>query len=197
MKATYSLLALVLIAGCRTSISTQNHFVLTAERDPTLAVTRTTGVLDVHRLTMERTYDSKGFVYRTDLNEFAVDYYNGFLVSPSQMITERVRHWLSQADLFSRILTPGSQAEPTHALEGHILNLYGDFREDRPATAIFEIKFFLINHEDRSGEVILNKTYRETEPVDTHDASCLTHALDLCLERILTALEGDIAKALQ
>ena len=44
---------------------------------------------------------------------------------------------------------------------------------------------------------MLNKTYRETEPIDTRDASRLIHALDLCLERILTALEGDIAKALK
>ena len=196
MKATCYFLALVLIAGCRNSPNTQDHFVLNAERAQQATVTKTTGVLDVHRLTIDRAYDSKGLVYRKGSNEYDIDYYNGFLVSPSQMITERSRTWLSKADLFARILTPGSQAEPTHALEGHVLKLYGDFREEQQAAAVLEIKFLLINQQDRSGQVLINKTYRETEPIDTRDASCLVHAMDTCLERMLNVLEDDIAGAM-
>jgi hypothetical protein len=168
-----------------------------AERDSTLAATRTTGVLDVHRLTIDRTYDSKGLVYRKGVNEYDVDYYNGFLVPPAEMITGRTRTWLSKADLFSRVLTPASQAKPTHALEGHILKLFGDFREGRQVAAVLEIKFFLIDDQDRTGRVLLNTTYSETEPLEIRDAASLVHAMDLCLQRILEALEGDVAEALK
>ncbi|MCP4453230.1 MAG: hypothetical protein GY809_17355 [Planctomycetes bacterium] len=193
----YCLLALALIAGCRTSVNTQSHFVLHAERSDQADTGQAKGILDVHRITIDRTYDFKGFVYRKAGHEFEIDYYNGFLVSPAQMITERARHWLSRANLFERVLNPASQADPTHALEGHILKLYGVFKEDEPFEAVFEVKFFLIDHQSRTGQVILIKTYGETEPMETQDAACFVEAVDRCLERILTSLERDVAQALQ
>ena len=112
MKPTYCVLfALALAAGCRTSISTQSHYVLNAERAEQAASAPSDDILDVHRLTIDRTYDFKGLVYKKDAHEYEIDYYNGFLVSPSQMITDRVRRWLSEAGLFARVLDPASQAE--------------------------------------------------------------------------------------
>ncbi len=197
MKANYCLLTLALIAGCRTSVNTQSHFALHAERSPQAQTVQAKGVLDVHRITIDRTYDFKGFVYKKGEHKFEIDYYNGFLVSPAQMITERVRHWLSEADLFARVLNPAAQAEPTHALEGHIVKLYGNYQEDEPFSAVFEVKFILIDQRNRTGHVMFSKTYREAQPMETPDASCFVEAVDLCLERILKTLERDVAQALQ
>jgi len=193
----YCVFVLALAGGCRTSISTQSHYVFNAERARPASGTDTTGILDVHRLTIDRTYDFKGLVYKKDTHEFAIDYYNGFLVSPSQMITERTRNWLAKAGVFGRVLNPGSQAEPTHALEGHIVNLYGDYQDKQKPKAVMEIKFFLISHQDRTGKVLLNETYGEIQSMETIEAPDLVRALDLCLERILRSLEGDVAKALK
>lgn len=196
MKMSHCLLALALVAGCRTSVNTQSHFVLHAERPQQASADQARGILDVHRITIDRTYDFKGFVYKKGLHEFEIDYYNGFLVSPPQMITERVHHWLSKAHLFERVLNPASQADPTYALEGHIVKLYGDFQEDGPFAAILEIKFFLIDHQNRTGQVILSETYSETQAMEAHDAPSFVEAVDLCLERILTSLERDVSQAL-
>ena len=196
MKISHCLLALALVTGCRTSVNTQSHFVLHAERPQQASVDQARGILDVHRMTIDRTYDFKGFVYKKGSHEFEIDYYNGFLVSPPQMITERVRHWLSEADLFERVLNPASQADPTHGLEGHIVKLYGCFQEDEPFAAVFEVKFFLTDYQNRTGHVILSKTYSETQPMETHDGPCFVEAVDICLERILKALESDIAGVL-
>jgi ABC-type uncharacterized transport system auxiliary subunit len=196
MKMSHCLLTLALVAGCRTSVNTQSHFVLHAERPQQASADQGRGILDVHRMTIDRTYDFKGFVYKKGSHEFEIDYYNGFLVSPPQMITERVRHWLSEADLFERVLNPASQADPTHALEGHIVKLYGNFQEDEPFAAVFEIKFFLTDYQNRTGHVILSKTYSETQPTETHDGPSFIEAVDICLERILKAVESDIAGVL-
>jgi ABC-type uncharacterized transport system auxiliary subunit len=192
----YCLLALALVGGCRTSVHTQSHYVLDAERAQHDSVTETTGILDVHRLTIDRTYDFKGLVYKRDLHEYAIDYYNGFLVSPSQMMTECTRDWLSKAHLFARVLDPGSQAEPTHNLEGHIINLYGDYQDKQQPKAVLEMRFFLIKHEDRTGRVLLSETYTETQSMETMDAPDLVQSLDDCLARILEALEADVSEAL-
>ncbi len=197
MKANYCLLTLALIVGCRTSVNTQSHFVLHAERSQQAQTAQAKGVLDVHRITIDRTYDFKGFVYKKGEHEFEIDYYNGFLVSPAQMITERVRHWLSEADLFARVLNPAAQAEPTHALEGHIVRLYGNYQEDEPFSAVFEVKFILIDHRNRTGHVMFSKTYSETQPLDTYEASRFVEAVDLCLGRILKSLERDVTQALK
>ncbi len=198
MKASlYCLIVLILVGGCRTSVNTQSHYVLNTERSGQDSPVEGVGVLDVHRLTIDRTYDSKGLVYKKSLHEYEIDYYNGFLVSPSQMITERVHHWLSNATLFARVLNPGSQALATHAIEGHIMKLYGDFQANEQANAVFEIQFLLIDHRDRTGQVLFNKTYMETQSMETHDASCLVHAFDSCLARVLKALEKDVAGVLE
>lgn len=196
VRITY-LLVFVLIAGCRTSINTQSQYVLNAERAQETPTSDAAGVLDVHRFTIDRTYDFKDLVYRKDSHKYEIDYYNGFLVSPSQMITERARNWLSRSSLFSRVLHPGSQAEPTHALEGHIVNLYGDYRAGQQAKAVMEVRFFLIDQEDRVGGVLLKETYAETQPLAAMDASDLVQAMDDCLMRILEALERDVAEALE
>jgi len=193
----YALLVLALAAGCRTSINTQSQYVLGVERAEASSDSVTSGVLDVHRLTIDRTYDFKGLVYKKNTHEYEIDYYSAFLVSPSQMITERTRHWLSKAGLFARVLNPGAQANPTHALEGHVVSLYGDYQDKQAPRAVMEMKFFLINHQDRTGRVLLKETYRETESMDATDAPCLVHALDVCLERILQALERDVSQALK
>lgn len=198
MKIKVSLLVFVLFAvGCRQSVNTQNHFVLNAERAEEAVTGQAIGVLDVHRFTIDRAYDFKGFVHRKAKNEYEVDYYNGFLVSPSQMITERTRDWLSKTGLFERILNPGSQAEPTHALEGHIVKLYADFQDKHSAKAYVEIKCFLIDMQNRSDQVLLSRTYMESQTLDNLEADDLVAAMDLCLERILKAMETDIANALR
>jgi len=197
MKMPHYLLAFALVTGCRSSVNTQSHFILHAERPEQASVDDAKGLLDVYRITIDRTYDFKGFVYKKGVHEFEIDYYNGFLVSPPQMITERVRHWLSKAHLFERVLNPASQADPTHALEGHIVKLYGCFQEDEPFAAVFEVKFLLIDLQNRAGQVILSKTYSETQPMEIHDAASFVEAVDLCLERILTSLERDVSQALQ
>ena len=193
----YALLVFALAAGCRTSINTQSHYVLSAERAEASSGSVTSGILDVHRLTIDRAYDFKGLVYKKNTHEYEIDYYNAFLVSPSQMITERTRHWLSKTGVFARVLNPGSQANPTHALEGHVVSLYGDYQEKDQPKAVMEMKFFLINHQDRTGRVLLKETYRETESMEATDAPCLVHALDNCLERILEALERDVSQAVK
>lgn len=198
MKVSYYvLLVLALAAGCRTSINTQSQYVLSAERPQQSPDAKTSAILDVHRLTMDRTYDFKGLVYKKSTHEHEIDYYNAFLVSPGQMITERTRNWLSKAGLFARVLNPGAQASPTHALEGHVMSLYGDYQDKDQPQAVMEIKFFLINHQDRTGRVLLKETYRQTQPMETIDAARLVEAQDQCLQRILTALEEDVSLALE
>jgi hypothetical protein len=136
-------------------------------------------------------------VYRTSKSGYESDFYNEFLASPSAMITDIMRNWLSASRLFRRVLDPGSQIDPTHIIEGNITALYGDFRDNSSPKAILEMRIFLL--ETETGEEplpIFGKTYTSSIDIESEDPEGLVEALGRCLEGVLSTLESDLAERL-
>ena len=170
----------------------RSHYALNTTRPDRPAGNQSPAILDVRRLTIDAAYESKGLVYRQGEALYDTDYYSEFLVAPAQLITDRIRNWMTDAELCSRVLDSGSLMEPTHSLEGHIARLYGDYRDKNARKAIMEIRLYLISHKDLGQAILLGKTYQQTEPIASPDAETLVNAFDTCLVRILTELESDL-----
>jgi len=188
----------VMFSGCSSHETyDKRYYVLNAIREAEPAKTQTDFVLEVRRFTMDSAYSGSGLVYRIGESEYESDFYNAFLASPSAMVAERTRSWLSESRLFTRVLDPGSQIDPTHVIEGNITALYGDLRDGSSPTAIIEMRVFLLEAEAGQEPIpIFGKTYKSSVGIDSEDPEGLVEALGRCLQGILATLESDLAERL-
>jgi uncharacterized lipoprotein YmbA len=192
-----SLWALIL-AGCNAGQAYDKRFyVLRAARPSGSTATETDCILEIRRLTIDSAFGGKGLIYRTGQFEYESDFYNEFLVSPSGMMTEKMRNWLTASGLFRRVLNAGSQVDPTHILEGNVTGLYGDFTDRSAPQATIEIRIFLLKSQaNLEPTPVFGKTYKSSAVLESAGPDGLVEAMDRCLEEILSRLEADLAKEL-
>jgi len=179
--------------GSRAALN-QNNFLLDVSRDMPQQKTSKDIVLDVKQFSIDRAFSTKNFVYRKNKSEYETDFYNQFLISPDDMITEKTRSWLSQSGLFKWVLEPGSYTDATHMLEGNITALYGDFSEELLPNAKMGIRFFILKLSDKS--VVFGKTYEAESKIESTTAEALISSFDKCLINILSNLEHDLQEKL-
>lgn len=191
-----TMFAFVLTGCARPQSANSRFYMFQTSRSLSPVVREGKAVLAVPRFTIDAAYAGRGLVYRLDEHRYESDAYNEFLVSPTVMITERTRDWLTQSGLFAQVLGSGSGAEPTHRIEANIAVLCGDFRDRRAPKAVMEIRFFLLRTESGvDPEIVLAKSYAATADVATAAPEGLVAGLDRCLQTILTQLENDLAGA--
>jgi len=172
----------------------QRTFVLETSRNGSQQKTSKDVILDVQSFSIDTTFGTKSLVYRKSRSEYETDFYNQFLIRPEDMITEGTRCWLSESGLFKWVLEPGSYTKATHVLEGNIISLYGDFRDDSSPKATMKIRVFLVKLSDKS--VVFAKTYEETSELKDMAAESLIEAFGVCLTNILSDLEKDLQEQL-
>ena len=184
-------IVLMLLSGCiEKKAFNQRDFLLEASRNDPQQKTSKDIILDVQSFSVNTAFGTKSLVYRKNQSEYETDFYNQFLVRPEDMITEQTRDWLSESGLFKWVLEPGSYADATHTLQGNIIALYGDFREESSPKATAKIRFFLVKLSDKS--VVFTNTYEATSEFEDRTAESLIEAFGNCLANILSDLEEDL-----
>lgn len=103
------------------------------------------GVLLVRPFQVAASLDSRSFLIRRGESEFAVDPYNGFLLSPGPMLTETMADWVRGLGVYQIVTTGGSQVVPTHALEGEVRELWGDYRNGSAPKAVLALALRLLH----------------------------------------------------
>ena len=189
---------LMMLSGCtRPETYNRKYYVLNTSRQVEPARTQTDFILEISRLTIDSAFSGNGLVYRIGDAEYESDFYNEFLATPSAMISDAMRNWLSKSRLFKRVLDPGSQIDPTHIIEGNITALYGDFRNVSSPRATIEMRVFLLEAETGDEPLpVFGKTYTTSIAMESDDPEGLVEALGRCLQKILSALENDLAERL-
>jgi len=151
-------------------------------------------ILEVYSFNINTIFSSKSLVYRESETKYETDFYNKFLISPEDMITEKTRAWMSESGLFKAVLEPGSYVDATHALQGSIIALYGDFRDKSSPKAVMKIRYYVVDLSNRS--VVFNKIYEEQVNIKDDSATSIVQALGQCMVTILAELEADLATEL-
>jgi ABC-type uncharacterized transport system auxiliary subunit len=172
----------------------QRIFVLETSRNHPRQKTSKDIILDVQSFSVNTTFGTRSLIYRKSQSEYETDFYNQFLIRPEDMITEQTRDWFSESGLFKWVLEPGSYADVTHTLQGNIIALYGDFREDPSPKATMKMRFFLIEVSEKS--IVFAKTYEAVSGFVDSKAESLIEAYDVCLTNILSDLERDLQEQL-
>ena len=191
------LLIALLCSGCaqRTAI-VKDTFLLDAQRGgPSLKAAPKT-VLAVRPFSIAPAFQGKGLVYRTEDDQYESDFYNEYFVSPSAMMTDQTRDWLSESGVFAEVLLPVSSFEPTLILEGHIKQIVADVRDKGNKQAVLELSFFLLEKHNHNRTIRFQNTYSATQSLDGKTASACIAAMNQCLIEILGDLEKDLASNL-
>lgn len=196
-------LPLVLVlAACGTELKQadpqKQFFMLEAQRPGDAgAVVLEDSVLNVRQVNVAPSFSSREMIYRLQESEYVADYYNLFLVTPSDVFSQRVRQWLDAAGVFTHVAAPNSDLRPDFILESSVKALYGDFRNKNAPIAVMEVQFFLLRDTGTDYEVGMTKTYSIETPVQPGGAAPLVAGWNKALVEVLTMLEQDIRASLR
>ena len=191
---------LCLVSGCirlASSYPEKRYFLIDISRQEDVSPRATDEVLRVVTLSVSPQYEGKDFVYRKGDVVYESDFYNEFLISPTDMFTEQVRQWVARSGLFGQVADLSSYNEPTFFLGGTVTALYGDFRDISAPKAIMEIEFLLTHNLAAQGQVIFQNRYRREIPMDKASPPALVEGWDEALRQILTDLEKDLRDCLK
>jgi cholesterol transport system auxiliary component len=153
------------------------------------------GILQISSARVSPRYADRNFVYRRSDARFESDFYNQFLISPAELVTEELRRELSQAGIFKFVVGSANPLAPTHTMETIVNTLYGDFRELKAPKAVIEMEFFLTQEASPSG-IVFHKLYQRIVPVPERNPEALVKGWNKGFEAISSSLVSDL-KAVQ
>jgi cholesterol transport system auxiliary component len=189
------LLLIPSVTGCTgltKSHPKKNTFILDVERNASETNIVLKSFLKIKGFRMAPQYEGKGFVYRIGALRFESDFYNQFFISPSVLLAEETREWISQAGIFERVLAPDSRLDAKYVLEGEVQALYGDYIEKDVPKAVLGIAMTLIRYEKHSPRPVFQKTYQSAFRLDKNTPESLVKGWNQGLHEILTRFEEDL-----
>lgn len=173
----------------------KRSFVLRAERRDKQAAPPQGPVLGMRRFRVSPGYDSRGLVTRSDALTRKSDFYNEYFVAPGNMMEEIVGAWMRDSGLFSSVVPALSQLTPTHALEGTLVSLFGDY-SGQPQ-AVVEMQLLVLDIRERGNRITAHGDYRRAMPVADRTPDSLVRGLSQATADILAAFEAELRGALR
>jgi ABC-type uncharacterized transport system auxiliary subunit len=169
----------------------KRSYVLRAERPQKATAPANGPVLGMRRFRVSPGYDGRGIVTRTDALTQKSDFYNEFFVPPGNMMEEIVGSWLRDSGLFASVVPALSQLTPTHALEGTLVSLYGDFGAT-PPQAVIELQLLVLDIQDTRNRVTAKGDYRQAVPIPARTPDALVRGWSDALAQIMAQFEGEL-----
>jgi cholesterol transport system auxiliary component len=149
-------------------------------------------VLEVRSMSVAAPFADRGFIYRTDESVFESDYYNEFLSAPDRLFTGEVMNWMFSCGLFSIVTDAYAGVKPDYALEGHVVELYGDYRPDREPRAVLQVQLMLIDVSGPRPSAVLFRRFRQEEPVEGSGPAALVLAWNRALAHVMARFEDAV-----
>lgn len=149
-------------------------------------------VLKMRRVAISNKFEGKGFIYRKSESKYEADFYNEFLVSPQNNLSEEIVRYLAGSNLFGNVSDMNSRMEATHFLEVEFTSLYGDYRNKDNTAALVEVQFRIFD--DRKGDYrpIWKKLYSSRTIVKPDSPESLVQGWNKSLGIILSLFVDDL-----
>jgi len=173
---------------------TKNTFLLEPTPPPMASVQKLVSVR-VGVVNVAAPYRGKAFVYRHGELQFEADYYNEYFVAPAAMLSEATARGLAAANVFRRVMPPGTTDEGDYVLDGFASEFYGDMRDAAKPAAALAVTFYLSPVNALTPKVIWSREYRQRAPVAEATPEAFARALNVGLSTILADLARDLAAA--
>lgn len=131
------------------------------------------------------------FVYRTGDNHYEEDFYNQTFIPPADMVTENVNSWLSASPLVRYVLDEALGEDPVFTVEGKLLELYGDYRDEKSPKAQLALKLTVREVSGKKTSTRFQKTYSQAVSMERISAAGLVEGWKAALEQVLQEFESD------
>lgn len=190
------LLALMLSAGGCGALSKpypdKSLHALDVGQPPASSAPRIPLTLRLQTVRVAMPFDASTFTYKTGDSKFASDYYSGFVAPPARLLTGELSEWLSKSGPFTSVIDGASSADYQLTLETNVTALYGDYTPGQSPSAVIEARFFVVDSANARYNVILQKTYRQIEPIAGNGPDALVEAWQKACHRMFAALTSDL-----
>jgi ABC-type uncharacterized transport system auxiliary subunit len=187
-------------AGCRLqrrALPEHTYVLQLPPAEPLPTASAPNAALLVRPLTVAAPFASRSFVIRRGESEYAVDAYNAFLMSPGVLLTDAFAGWIRGLGRFAVVTTGGSRIDPTHALEGEVTELYGDYRNPDHAEAHLDIHLRLFHPLDgRNSTLHWQRSLRKAIPLPRAGAEELVAGWNKALAEICREITPSLNDAL-
>lgn len=186
-----------ILFGCvnlRRDYPIRKFYVLEVKPDNTQPLMEDGPIVQVQLFRASPGFSSSEFVYRTGESVFESDSYHAFFTLPSDQIRALTSQWIQESGRARAVLDRSSRLRPTNIIEGNLVELYGDFRDEANPRAVIEIDFLAMDIRPLEPRIIFNKTYRESIAIPESTANALVNGWNEGLGNILTAFTEDISE---
>jgi len=136
-------------------------------------------------------FDQLNFLYRISSARYIIDYYNGFLVSPSEQLGSILE---SRYGNFNRDLI--KSFGPKKKLQVKLIELYADYRNSNDPRGVIAMQFVLTKTtDDNKTKVLLDRVFSARIPLREKNTDYLirawSHGLQNVLDRALGSLKNN------
>ena len=166
-----------------------------ASPGPATAAVAIERVLQVRPLRVSPPFDGVSFVYQTAPSQFAFDYYNNFVASPSALLTNGLMGWLEKSGPL-RVVGAGSSIQSDLVLECEVNKLLIDFSDPTNPQAVIDARFLLYSDRTTKAAVLLDRSYVISRPLLHNSPAGYSSAWGIAFREILKKLEVDICHSL-
>ena len=111
------------------------------------------------------------------------------------MLGNRMAVWLDRAGPFETVAQPGSARPAPYVLEATVVELYGDFRKERPAAAVLAVQFSLIDQTGTRPRVVHEQTIASRVDLTQASPDALVLGYGRALSEILSQLVAELGTA--
>ncbi len=146
-------------------------------------------------MSVSRVFDGSNLIYKVGDNRFEKDYYHKYFAEIGAMASKSLVKWLSDSSLFVAVLDSHSLADVDCTLEGHIVELYGDFSDKKSPKAVVSMQFVLLDSLARSRGDLQEWKYTQIVNVTNRSPEGLIDAYNKAFAQIFSSLESDLMQA--
>ena len=177
------LLCFVTVGCFSTKYVEQKQYLLNIKTLPEKKITHNKCTIFVERITAAVPFDQYDFLYRIKSDQYLTDYYNGFLVSPSQQLEPVLINYLKvlgncDLDTVGLLTTP-------NRLQVQIAELYADYRDSSHPQAVIGLRFILTKVVDGKTTILFDKILYNRVALKEKSTTGLLSAWNIGLQDVL------------
>ncbi len=139
-------------------------------------------------------FDARAFIVRRAGGEFAVDFYNGWIVAPQELVRVQTQRYLEEAGLFAAVYDADSGTLAPLSVEGVVSELYLDYAGAEPA-AVVTLRLLVLNERASDFTVLFSAEKSARVTFKTEDSNAPAQAFGAALTQTLDALTRALAAA--
>lgn len=195
------LLSLALLCGCfsgkgaqQKALAQKRTFIPLVEAPAPATQAPLFGALKIRPFKVLPPYDARNFVVRREGGETVLDFYNGWLASPAELIRVQATRYLEASGLFASVYDAGSGTSAPIGLEGLVGEFYLDYAGTSPA-AVVKLRFLLLDERTPLFNVLFTSEKESRAPIIASEKNAASQAFSRALARALEALVKDLARA--